>query len=81
MTGFISPSGTAITRGNRATGPIRPWAIFIAMIRDGLDFVVQWQQRGRERRQLGSLDARMLRDMGISRADVAMESAKPFWRA
>ena len=51
------------------------------MIRDGLDFVVQWQQRGRERRQLGSLDARMLRDMGISRADVAMESAKPFWRA
>ena len=81
MTGFISPSGTAITRGNRATGPFRPWAFFIAMIRGGLDLAVAWQQRGRERRHLASLDERMLRDLGVSRSDATRESAKPFWRA
>ena len=36
--------------------------------------------RARERRYLAELDDRLLRDIGLSRADVAHELSKPFWR-
>lgn len=39
-----------------------------------------WQERATERAHLASLDDRLLKDMGISRADVAQEIHKPFWR-
>lgn len=38
------------------------------------------QMRARERAHLAELDDRCLRDMGITRYDVAMEADKPFWR-
>jgi uncharacterized protein YjiS (DUF1127 family) len=37
-------------------------------------------ERARERRTLAGLDDRMLKDIGLTRADVAAESGKPFWR-
>jgi len=43
--------------------------------------VETWSQRARERRALMDLDDRMMKDIGISRADVFVESSKPFWRA
>lgn len=45
----------------------------IAMLRD-------WRRRSRERNQLASFDDRMLRDIGLTRADVYREINKPFWR-
>ena len=39
-----------------------------------------WRQRSRGRAALGSLGARSLQDMGITRADALWESRKPFWR-
>lgn len=39
-----------------------------------------WFQRARQRRQLLSLSDRMLKDIGISRADAVAEGEKPFWR-
>lgn len=39
-----------------------------------------WQSRARGRHQLSRLDDRMLRDIGLSRADVQCEVDKPFWR-
>ncbi len=39
-----------------------------------------WQARERQRHHLRELDDRLLRDMGISRADVELEASKPFWR-
>ncbi len=33
-----------------------------------------------QRRALAELDDRMLRDVGLSRADVEREISKPFWR-
>lgn len=35
----------------------------------------------RGRRQLAELDVRMLRDVGLMRADVRRECAEPFWRS
>lgn len=40
-----------------------------------------WIERDRQRRALATLDDRMLRDVGVSRADAAKECRKPFWRA
>jgi uncharacterized protein YjiS (DUF1127 family) len=39
-----------------------------------------WQQRARDRRQLQSLSDHMLRDIGLTRADVFAEASKPFWQ-
>ena len=45
-----------------------------------LDLLLIWHQRARDRRQLESLSDHMLRDIGLSRADVFAEASKPFWR-
>ena len=37
--------------------------------------------RYEQRRDLSELDERLLKDVGISPADAARESAKPWWRA
>ncbi len=43
--------------------------------------VLSWQHRIRERNQLQLLDQRMLRDIGLTRVDIDVETRKPFWRA
>jgi uncharacterized protein YjiS (DUF1127 family) len=40
-----------------------------------------WIERTRQRSALTSLEDHMLRDIGITRADAARESRKPFWNA
>ena len=42
--------------------------------------ILGWLQRDRDRRALQALDERLLHDIGVSRGDVEMEVAKPFWR-
>lgn len=42
--------------------------------------LMTWQQRQAERHHLSRLDDYLLRDVGLSRADVEQESSKPFWR-
>ena len=37
--------------------------------------------RSRERQFLASMDARMLRDIGVTPYEAAEEARKPFWRA
>jgi uncharacterized protein YjiS (DUF1127 family) len=39
-----------------------------------------WLRRLRERAELAHFEERDLRDLGITRADVDYEVAKPFWR-
>jgi len=46
----------------------------------GIDHVLLWAERARQRRQLAELDAYMLRDIGLTRADVASEIRKSFWQ-
>ena len=40
-----------------------------------------WQGRAAARFHHADLDDRVLRDMGMTRADAAREAAKSFWRA
>lgn len=40
-----------------------------------------WRQRSEARHQLAQMDARSLRELGISPAAAAYESGKPFWRS
>ncbi|MGH6886768.1 MAG: DUF1127 domain-containing protein [Geminicoccales bacterium] len=43
--------------------------------------LLTWLERTRQRRQLGQLSPHMLKDIGLSRADVEAEVTKPFWQA
>ena len=64
------------------TGFGRRWRLELA---DGLiramEALLAWQTRAAERSQLAAMDDRLLRDVGLSRADVERERVKPFWRA
>lgn len=46
-----------------------------------LSSVLSWRERWRQRQMLRSLNDRMLRDIGLSHADVEAECRKPFWIA
>ena len=45
-----------------------------------LDQLQVWLQRRQQRRQLRTLSDSMLKDIGISRADVEYETSQPFWQ-
>lgn len=51
-----------------------------AIVRHAAETLTKWQDRTNGRHALLKLDDRMLRDIGISRADAAREADKPFWR-
>ena len=40
----------------------------------------EWRRRAHDRAELASLDNRMLRDIGLTRADAEFLSNRPFWR-
>jgi uncharacterized protein YjiS (DUF1127 family) len=42
--------------------------------------IAQWIERARQRKALAGLGDHMLRDIGITRVEVARECEKPFWR-
>jgi len=47
----------------------------------GVGAVLQeWRRRRNGRLELARLDGRMLRDIGLTRADAEYEMNKPFWR-
>jgi len=45
-----------------------------------LRVIDRWIDRNHQRRDLASLDDRLLRDIGISRYQAYRECTKPFWR-
>jgi|RhiMetdeSRZDD1v2_1073273.scaffolds.fasta_scaffold00227_25 uncharacterized protein YjiS (DUF1127 family) len=58
----------------------RPSTSWRDSVRAGLRLVALWRERARQRHALASLDARLLRDIGITPYDAACECNKPFWR-
>lgn len=68
----------APSTGGRATaGIVR--LVSVAAVR-AVAAIDTMMTRRRSRLQLHSLDDRMLKDIGVSRAEVVAESCKPFWR-
>jgi uncharacterized protein YjiS (DUF1127 family) len=55
-----------------------PWVEKLEAV---LDQLSAWRERRRQRRRLADLDDHLLRDIGLSRAEVELECHKPFWRA
>lgn len=45
------------------------------------DLMLSWLARHRQRRQLNAVSDHLLKDIGLSRADIAREARKSFWRA
>jgi len=43
--------------------------------------IALWRQRGCSRHVLATLDDHQLHDIGVTRAEARIESAKPFWQA
>jgi uncharacterized protein YjiS (DUF1127 family) len=60
------------------TARSRPWPA--SRVGRAVDLLLTWHERARQRRHLRSLGDYMLRDIGLSRADVEGEAGKPFWR-
>ena len=60
----------------------RAWAPtdFLAKIAGrAIAVLYEWQERASTRHRLMTLDDRMLKDIGLSRADAEREGRKPFW--
>ena len=49
-------------------------------IESGVETLQLWMDRHHHRQQLSQLSDHMLKDIGISRADVYREVQKPFWK-
>jgi len=54
---------------------------FQHVLRSAAETIMVWQERAQMRHALAYLDDRMLRDIGVTRAEAEGEMAKPFWRA
>ena len=46
----------------------------------GYEQALGWLERAHQRRHLAMLSDHMLKDIGLTRADVEAEISKPFWR-
>jgi uncharacterized protein YjiS (DUF1127 family) len=77
MSTFPLRSSYATLALSRGAPPTRSWSVLAAR---GIELLMGWHERARQRRQLQSLSDQMLRDIGLGRADVEAEAAKPCWR-
>ena len=67
-------------------GPRRPTAasfgaILLEAAARAVRTLLTWRERDRQRRALAQLDARMLEEVGLSRAEVHLELRRPFRQA
>lgn len=82
---------TMSLRGHLGSGPLEGFAtllsagvIRVARFGDrvaatGLNHLLLWRERVRQRQALSGLNDRMRRDIGLSASDIHRESTKPFW--
>ncbi len=61
------------------TDPVQ-WLPIRQVFRAFLNVLLRWQRRFEDRNYLSHMNEAMLRDIGMTRAEVDQESRKPFWR-
>ena len=66
------PGGMSAPMERESAHGARAWSL--------LRHIVTWLERSRERQALLALDDWVLKDIGLSRADVMREGDKPFWQ-
>lgn len=64
-----------------ATGSAGVWTELRRLPGKLAETILVWQERAAERAHLAALDDRLLKDIGLSRADVERETSIPFWRS
>ena len=80
MTDITNENRQPWPRSEQVSALVSLKATLIMVFTVSLDCLVAWQQRAAQRRHLNGLDDYLLKDMGISRADVDREVRKPFWQ-
>ena len=70
---------TTVSRVGKIPRRLRRHSIRAALL-GSLARLHEWRRRSRDRAELAKFDERMLRDIGLSRADAWLEVNKPFWR-
>ena len=76
----MGPSLRPSAQGSRwHAAAIRFAAAFARGSLRSADMFLLWLERMRQRRALASLSDHVLKDLGLSRTDVELESAKRFW--
>lgn len=63
----------------RKDQPLRLRPGLAARLLRAVELVLGWQELARQRRALFTLDERLLKDIGITRADAEREASRPFW--
>ena len=76
----IELTSARAARRDRASSRARRRSPWPQVVQRAVDLLLIWQQRSRDRQQLQTLSDYMLRDIGLTRADVFAEASKPFWR-
>jgi uncharacterized protein YjiS (DUF1127 family) len=76
----IQLTTTPAARRHGASRRARRPSFWARGVQRAVDLLLTWQHRARDRQQLQSLSDHMLRDIGLTRADVFAEASKPFWR-
>jgi uncharacterized protein YjiS (DUF1127 family) len=75
------PFPTSFNRYRVLTWPPTPADRWRDALAAAIATVALWWERGRSRRALATLGDHELCDIGITRAEAQLESAKPFWQA
>jgi uncharacterized protein YjiS (DUF1127 family) len=84
LPGSLDVGSSALLTSTRAGQAVRTMpseSTMVAVFAGACRVLSTWQERAQGRRALSRLDDHLLRDIGLSRADVERELMKPFWRA
>jgi uncharacterized protein YjiS (DUF1127 family) len=81
---IVQPRSSAVTLAQRPAAPsagaARPARSWQRVLKHTCDLLLTWQERARQRHHLASLSDHMLRDIGLTRADIMAETTKQFWQ-
>jgi uncharacterized protein YjiS (DUF1127 family) len=72
-------ASTATSEAQAAAGFRRAVGLLRAARRSAVGAALGWRERARQLRSLRELDDHLLRDIGLTREQVALETVKPFW--
>ena len=79
--GSARPSPLRAPLSQRRPPRLRRRSVFLAALARLADAVLTWQDRAAQRAALARMDAHMLKDIGITRAEALQEARRPFWQA